>query len=204
MHLTRTWYYRYNSSRTSFRICLGIILSLNRTHSLRSWTIRRTRLGSQWSLAFSWCDSGVGTTLLRPLDSSTHILPEIHHIYWELKIILSTWAGETNICLARLCKDNLYSKALRLKKSSFLLWNALENIMDLKKKLPPDGAFLEPKKGGEACNCRELVIIIIFVVKLSCFVIARESRYSFAKSHLLFFFQSKLDNFFGMEVWSWT
>ena len=48
-----------------------------------------------------------------------------------------------------------YSKGLRLKKSSPLLWNVLENISDTKRSRPwwwP----LEHKKGGEPCNCRKL------------------------------------------------
>ena len=53
-------------------------------------------------------------------------------------------------------------KSLTAKKCSPLLWNVLENILDPKKKSPPDGDLLELKKGGELCNCRELVIIIIF------------------------------------------
>ena len=53
-----------------------------------------------------------------------------------------------------------YSKVLRLKKSSSLLWNVLEKILDAKKYSPPD----ELKKGGKPCNCRELDIIMIFVV----------------------------------------
>ena len=41
------------------------------------------------------------------------------------------------------------------------MWNLLENILDPKKKWPPDGFLLELKKGFcELCNCRELVIII--------------------------------------------
>ena len=55
-------------------------------------------------------------------------------------------------------------KALRLKKSKPLLLNVLEKILDPKKKSPPDEALLELKKGDEPCNCRELVIIIIFIV----------------------------------------
>ena len=47
-------------------------------------------------------------------------------------------------------------RSLTTEKSSPLLWNELEKILDLKKKLPPDGALLELKKrgvGGEPCIC---------------------------------------------------
>ena len=39
-----------------------------------------------------------------------------------------------------------------------------EEILDPKKKSPSHGANLELEKGDAPCNCRELVIIIIFVV----------------------------------------
>ena len=42
-----------------------------------------------------------------------------------------------------------YSKYLRLKKYSPLLWNVLENMFEPKKKSSPDGALLELKKEGE-------------------------------------------------------
>ena len=53
-------------------------------------------------------------------------------------------------------------KSLVAEKWSPLLWNVLEKILDSKKKSPPDG----DKKGGgtHLFNCRELFIIIIFVV----------------------------------------
>ena len=52
----------------------------------------------------------------------------------------------------------------RSEKSLPLLWNVLKKTFDPKKKSCLDGALLELKKWGEPCNCRELVIIIIFVV----------------------------------------
>ena len=82
---------------------------------------------------------------------------------------------------------NPYSNALRVKKLP-LQWNVLGKILDPKKKSPHDGALLEFKKGGEPCDCRELLIIIIFVV-LS---LHGNQNIPYVKSHLLYFSNKNL------------
>ena len=67
-----------------------------------------------------------------------------------------------------------YLKALKAeKKALFSYGMSLKRSSIRKKKF-----HLELKNASEPCDCRELVIIFIFIVQLSCFVIAWESSYS--------------------------
>ena len=57
-------------------------------------------------------------------------------------------------------------KILTAEKSSLLLWNVFEKILDPKKsKSPQDGTLLELKKGGDPCNCRKFLFGFIIEPK---------------------------------------